>query len=75
VRPKDARECGVEFPFDALGILIQLGQRLLERVPEADQLFFDVVLADARGRPTPVEGVADNPGRPQGQARRNAPSG
>ena len=63
VRPKDARECGVEFPFNALGILIQLGQRLLERVPQADQLFFDVVLADGRGRPIPVEGVADNPGR------------
>ena len=75
VRPKDARECGVEFPFDALGILVQLCQRLLERVPQADQLFFDVVFADGRCRPTPVEWVADNPGRPHGQARRNAPPG
>ncbi len=75
VRPKDARECGVEFPFDALGIVIQLSQRLLERVPQAEQLFFDVVLADGRGRPIPVEWIADKPGRPQGQARRNAASG
>ena len=27
-------ERGVEFPFDALGILVQLCQRLLERVPK-----------------------------------------
>ena len=33
VRPKDAPERGVKFPFDASGMLIQLGQRLLERVP------------------------------------------
>jgi hypothetical protein len=75
MRPKDARERGAEFLFDALGILIQLGQCLLERVPQAEQLFFDVVFTDGRCRPLPVERVADNPGRPHGQARRNAPSG
>jgi len=74
VRPKDARECGVEFSLDALGVLLQLGQRLLERAPQSNQLVFDIVLADG-GRPPPVEWVADDPGRPRGQARRNAPSG
>ena len=74
MRAKNAGQRRIEFELDALARLLELRKCLLKRLLQPSQLAFNIVLADRFGRAAAFEHVADHPGLPHAQARRDAAS-